>query len=114
MGNAIQPSVQFEKFGRGEPIVETEVLGKKPYLPPRFHITGGTTKYLGLAARRKHQPQHHFYRRAFARPVWSQETENLTPRYLQGEISDGDLAAENLPQCARTDGQVEGSVHRRG
>src|ERR1700756_4062868 len=74
--HAIKPTVQSEKLCRGEPIVETEMFGKKTNFAACLDVADRAAKKLGFAARGKYQTQQHFHRRTFTGAIWSQETEN--------------------------------------
>src|SRR5262249_23632762 len=112
--HAIKPAVQFEKLCRGEPIVETKMFRKKTNFAASLDVANRAAQNLRFAARGKYQAQQHFYGRTLAGPVWSQETENLTPGNIEGEVSHGHFPAENLAQPAGSYGKVGRSdyLHR--
>ncbi len=58
--HAIEPAVQFEKFDRGEPIVEAEVLGKKTHFAARLHVACRAAKNFRFPTSREYQAQQHF------------------------------------------------------
>src|SRR5215813_3268981 len=107
----MEPTVQFEKFRGGQPIVETEMFGKKTNFAARLDVADGATQNLGFAARGKYQAQQHFHGRTLTRAIWSQETENLTPGDIEGEVSHCHLAVEDFTQPTGADGKVGRSGH---
>src|SRR5215471_14876697 len=109
--HAVQPAVQLKKLGRGKPVIEAKVFGKKANLAARLHVARGSAQDLGLSAGRKHQAEQHFDGGALAGAVRSEEAEHLTPRHFQGEVSDRYLVAEDLAESAGSDREISRRAH---
>ena len=109
--HAIEPTVHFEKFCRRQPIIEAEMFGKKTNFAACLEVSDRAAKNLGFSACGEYQAQQHFHRSALTCAVWSQEPKDLTPRNIEGEVSDCHLAAEDFAKPTGTDGQVRRSDH---
>ena len=98
--------MQFEKLGRGEPIVKAEVLGKESNLASRLYITRWAAKNLGFTPRRRNQAQEHFDRGAFACTIWTEKAEDLAPENIEVQVSDRHRAAENFAKSTGPDSEI--------
>ena len=59
------------------------------YLGFDVAITQGSAEECAAAPGREDQTQEHFYTGALARAVWTEETEDFSPRYGKVETRDG-------------------------
>jgi hypothetical protein len=87
------------------------MLGKKTDSAACLDISHRAAKNLRLAACGEYQAQQHFHRGALTCAIWSQKTEDLTSRNIEGEVSDCYLAAEDFSQPTGVYGKVRSSAH---
>lgn len=105
-GQSAESSVQFQKFARGKPRVESKVLGKETDLPAYLDVSGWRSKNESLPLGGRHEPKQHFYGSAFPRTVRPQEAKDFPAAHAQGKIADGHLFAIHLAQTPRLNGKT--------
>src|SRR5690242_145664 len=79
--------MQSQQFGRGKPFIELEMFRQESDFAARLHIACGRAENLGLTARRAHEPEEHFDRRALSRAIRPKEPEDRSARHGEGKRS---------------------------
>jgi len=107
-GEAAKTTVEGEELGRGEPVVEAEVFGKKTNFAANFYVGNGEAENLRVAAGGFDEAEEHFDGGAFAGAVGAEKAEDFTTANLQRKPADGDLRAELFAKAAGFYGRVIG------
>ena len=98
----IQPAEKHQIVERAELFVDRVLLGDDPEQSPLFRIPAvellAVEKHLTTGGRQ--QSGQHQHRRAFARPIRSQQTEHLAPLKREADVVDGELSAITLSQMS--------------
>lgn len=100
--------MQVQKFGGSEPFVKAEIFRQESYFPANRDVARGRAEHKCLAARGLGQAEQHLDRRALARAVRAEKSENFAALYGQGEVPYRDLAAKNFAQILCPDREVIG------
>jgi hypothetical protein len=100
--------MKFEKLGCREPLIKTEIFRQESDFAADFHVAGRRPENKRFAAAWAHEPEQHFYGRALAGTVGTQESKDFATRDAERQVPHSDLVAENLTQIARFDGKAIG------